>query len=291
MKLAEFLINAEGDDSRRLPDGRYASTWDSLGKVWNIGVGLTKGVTKDTVWTQAQLDAAEQSEFADVEACVARSVKVPITDNERVALESLAYNIGDSGFEHSSVLRELNAGHYDAACQAFALWNRAGGKVCPGLINRRKAEMQLFRHPDDVPVPADLRAVKIPLTATTNQQSGATPMTTVTPPIATAGVNVSTSSIVSHLLGGFMSVAVTVGGPLLSILSGTTWGHWVAGGLFGIAGAGALAANVYQMVTNNTAASNNTMAVIQQVSESAAQLLAQMQPGQPNTGIAQGGNG
>ena len=74
MKLADFLIQEEGDDSRHLPDGRYASTWDRLGKVWNVGPGITVGVTKDTVWTQAQLDAAEAKEFADVEACVAKFV-------------------------------------------------------------------------------------------------------------------------------------------------------------------------------------------------------------------------
>ena len=54
MKLADFLIQEEGNDSRRLPDGRYASTWDPLGRVYNIGPGITVGVTKDPVWTQAQ---------------------------------------------------------------------------------------------------------------------------------------------------------------------------------------------------------------------------------------------
>jgi lysozyme len=288
MKLADFLIQEEGNDSRRLPDGRYASTWDSLGHVWNIGPGITVGITKNTVFTQDQLNAAEAKEFADVEACVARTVKVPVTENQRIALESLAYNIGDAGFEHSSVLRELNAGHYATACQDFLMWDHAGGAVCPGLIKRRKDEMRLFNHPDDVPVPADLRAVKTPLTATMKPGPAAMTTTALATPIAapvalvtpTAGVNVSTSSVVSHLLGSFMSAAVGVGVPLLTVLQGTTWGHYVAGGLFGVAGFGALASNVYQMVTNNTAASNNTMAAINQVSAGAASILAQMQAAQ-----------
>ena len=174
MKLADFLTQEEGSDSRKLPDGRFAATWDWLGRCWNVGPGITVGVTRDTVWTQEQLDEAEAKEFADVEACVARCVKVPITNNQRVALESLAYNIGDGGFEHSTVLRDVNAGKMAEAAQAFLLWNKCHGEVVSGLIKRRKDEIRLFQHSDDEQVPADLRAVKTAITATMDQLPQAT---------------------------------------------------------------------------------------------------------------------
>ena len=157
MKLEDFLFKAEGDDSRHLPDGRIAATWDALGKVWNIGPGLTRGVTKDTVWTQEQLKAAEGREFAATRAAVANLVKVPLTENQRTALESLVYNIGVAGFARSSVLRLVNAHNFAAVPAALRLWNRAGGSICPGLINRREAEIRLWTHPDDAPVPSDLK--------------------------------------------------------------------------------------------------------------------------------------
>ena len=230
MKLADFLIQEEGSDSRKLSDGRFASTWDPLGHVFNIGPGITHGVTKDTVWTQDQLDAAEAKEFADVEACVARSVLVPISQNARVACESLAYNIGDAGFEHSSVLREINAGHMAAATRDFRLWNKAGGKVCQGLVNRREAEIKLFLHPDDVPVPADLRAVKTPLTATMETA----PMNpTVTVPAAASNVVVnpwySTILNIVSIAGGIVaSNHIDVGGLIATLSGGSFWGGLLA---------------------------------------------------------------
>lgn len=157
MKLEEFLIDEEGNDSRKLPDGRFASTWDRLGRVWNIGPGLTKGITRNTIWTQEQLAAAEAKEFADTRANVQKLVKVKLTENQMTALESLNYNIGDGGFAHSTVLRDVNAGKLAAACQAFLMWDHAGGGVCKGLIKRRNDEIRLFNHPDDAPAPADLK--------------------------------------------------------------------------------------------------------------------------------------
>lgn len=109
--------------------------------------------------------------------------------------------------------------------------------------------------------------------------------------VATAGVNISTSTLVSHLLGSASSLLVTIGAPVLAIAQGTTWGHWALGGLFGIAGLGSLVSQVFSMISGNTAASNNTLAVINQISSGAAQMLAAVQAaqsmGQPNPGIAQ----
>ena len=217
MKLADFLIAEEGNDSKPLPDGRFASTYDKLGRCWNIAAGITKGVGPNTIWTQAQIDAAEASEFADVEACVARCVKVPIANNQRVACESLAYNVGDSGFEHSTVLRDINAGKMAEAAQAFLMWDKCHGEVVPGLIKRRNDEIRLFNTVDEVPVPADLRAVKTAITATANPE--ATIMTTAGPAAATPAV-VSPASAFGVLISPFANILTnvfnSVGSALLS---------------------------------------------------------------------------
>ena len=153
-------MREEGDDSRHLANGLLASTWDRLGHVWNIGPGLTHGVTQATVWTSAQLQAAEAAEYAATRAAVTSLVRVSLGENRMTALESLCYNIGISGFAHSTVLRDVNAGAFDAVPAAFRLWNKAGGSVCRGLINRRNDEVRLWLHPDDVPPPAGLTANK-----------------------------------------------------------------------------------------------------------------------------------
>lgn len=160
MKLEDFLLKEEGDDSRHLPNGMLASTWDTLGHVWNIGPGLTHGVTKNTVWTPEQLAAAETAEFAATRTAVANLVKVPLGENQTTAVESLVYNIGVNGFAHSSVLRYINANNLAAVPDAFRLWNKADGKVCRGLINRREDEIRLWFHPDDAPIRPDLGTLK-----------------------------------------------------------------------------------------------------------------------------------
>ena len=56
------------------------------------------------------------------------------------AFVSLAYNIGTSAFCRSTVARRFNSGDYQGACAAIEMWNRAGGRVLPGLVQRRADE-------------------------------------------------------------------------------------------------------------------------------------------------------
>ncbi len=56
---------------------------------------------------------------------------------------SLSYNIGTAAFCRSSSARFFNAGKWSLGCDALLLWNKAGGKVVRGLVNRREAERKL----------------------------------------------------------------------------------------------------------------------------------------------------
>jgi len=64
-------------------------------------------------------------------------------DNQWAAATSLAYNIGLDAYGRSTVARRFSAGQWRAACDAMLMWNRAGGRVVQGLINRRAAERAL----------------------------------------------------------------------------------------------------------------------------------------------------
>ena len=123
--------------------------WDE--KQWSVGYGsgynwdenrpVQKGdvVTKDTAKRWLLLEA--QKEYSKVRSLV----KVPISDNQLIALSSFAYNVGDGGFTTSTLLKLLNNGADDATVAAeFDRWVYSGGKVSKGLQNRRKAEKQLF---------------------------------------------------------------------------------------------------------------------------------------------------
>lgn len=54
------------------------------------------------------------------------------------------YNIGPGNFAKSTVCKAFNAGNLVLAANAFARWNKAGGRVLPGLKSRREAEQALF---------------------------------------------------------------------------------------------------------------------------------------------------
>jgi lysozyme len=82
-------------------------------------------------------------------------ITTKVNQNERGACVSLAYNIGPNAFAKSTVLRELNAGNKDRTAAAFKMWNKAGGEVVQGLVNRRNAEVTLFL----TPVTADMHTV------------------------------------------------------------------------------------------------------------------------------------
>lgn len=55
---------------------------------------------------------------------------------------SVAYNIGVNGYCGSTMAREFKAGDWYLACNAFALWNKAGRVIITGLKNRRNDEMR-----------------------------------------------------------------------------------------------------------------------------------------------------
>jgi lysozyme len=70
-------------------------------------------------------------------------IKQPMGDNEIAAFTSLTFNIGPRAFCGSTVARRFNAGDKAGACAAIEMWNKAGGRVWPGLVKRRAAERAL----------------------------------------------------------------------------------------------------------------------------------------------------
>ena len=80
----------------------------------------------------------------EAEDCIDAHVEPELTQNERDALISLIYNIGCGNFKGSTLLMLLNAGNMTGAANQFGRWDRAAGRVMPGLQARREAETQLF---------------------------------------------------------------------------------------------------------------------------------------------------
>lgn len=117
--------------------------------IWTIGYGHTAMAGPPAPVKGMRISRAEGEEIlkrdlATYEAAVNRAVKVRLSQPQFDALVSLCYNIGPGNFQKSSVLRAVNRQDWNDAARRFHLWNKAGGRVLPGLVRRRAAEAALF---------------------------------------------------------------------------------------------------------------------------------------------------
>ncbi len=160
----------------RLPDGSCTAYQTYLGKdrlgrkrydIPTIGYGCTAGVKMGMVWTAEEADAGLRREIAKFEDAVARLVTVSINTNERDALISFSYNLGEGSLAKSTLLKRLNKGDRAGAAKEFARWDKAQGIVMPGLVSRRAREAALFLKPVEEPsepfMPQTVEASRAPL--------------------------------------------------------------------------------------------------------------------------------
>jgi len=72
-----------------------------------------------------------------------------LNDNQWAALTSWVFNVGCGNAETSTLVKRLNEGEDPdtVACEELPKWRLAGGEVLQGLVNRRKAEIKLFKTP------------------------------------------------------------------------------------------------------------------------------------------------
>lgn len=77
---------------------------------------------------------------AQIQKCLKPEVYAGLPANRHAALVSFTYNVGGGAFCKSSVVKALNAGHVQEACNDLMKYNRGGGRVIKGLTTRREAE-------------------------------------------------------------------------------------------------------------------------------------------------------
>ena len=118
-------------------------------KVWTIGYGSTfypngRRVKSGDVIDHTQGEELLKATVKTFEEGVDRAVKVPLTNNQFLALVSFAFNVGLGAFRGSTLLRVLNRGNYQEAANQLLRWDRANGRRLAGLTRRRKAERSPF---------------------------------------------------------------------------------------------------------------------------------------------------
>ena len=137
-------ISKAGLDLIKQFEGLYLKAYSCPAGVPTIGYGHTAGVAMGQSITQQQADDYLRRDVRQFERAVSRLVRVPLTQGQFDALVSFAFNLGEGALAQSTLLRLLNAGDYAGAAAQLDRWNKAGGRVLPGLVRRRAAERALF---------------------------------------------------------------------------------------------------------------------------------------------------
>ncbi len=134
--------------AKKQKDGTFAAYPDpgSGGDPWTIGWGATgPGIRAGVVWTQQQCDDRLTADLTRFSAGVAKAIGTAATSQHQFdAMVSFAFNVGLANLQSITLLKLHKAGNFAGAKLEFAKWNKAAGKVLPGLTKRRAAEAALY---------------------------------------------------------------------------------------------------------------------------------------------------
>jgi len=133
-------------------EGLRLDAYQDVAGIWTIGYGHTGDVCSGMIITLEQAQQFLQADLSIAEDAVGQATSdAPTNANQYSAMVSLCYNIGSENFRSSTALREHLLGDYQAAADAFLLWNKAtiNGvlETVRGLTARRTAERQLYLQP------------------------------------------------------------------------------------------------------------------------------------------------
>ena len=97
------------------------------------------------VWSKEEINQLFSDDVASFERGVLRLVPGCVgRQGSFDALVSFAFNAGLGNLQRSTIRMRANRGDWEGAAEAFMMWTKGGGRVLPGLVKRRKAEIELF---------------------------------------------------------------------------------------------------------------------------------------------------
>lgn len=148
-------INEAGLELIKRFEGFYPEAYRCPAGKWTIGYGTTalppdgRRVQRGDVIDHDQAiellrhDVEYMAEYING-FLVSNSIEM--NDNEFSALVSLCYNLGGGilAQSHRSLHKAVMSQNREAITKAMLLYVKGGGKVLPGLVKRRQAEIELF---------------------------------------------------------------------------------------------------------------------------------------------------
>ena len=124
-------------------EGKENKAYKDIVGIPSICFGETLGVKMGDYKTDEQCEQSLAKELSSYNKAMKKHVKVSLQPYEEVAYTSFVWNLGETNFKSSTMLKKLNAGDHLGACNEFPKWNKAGGVEVKGLTNRRLAEREV----------------------------------------------------------------------------------------------------------------------------------------------------
>lgn len=123
-------------------EGKSNDPYKDIVGVWTVCYGETRVAMRR--YTDAECADMLSEGLADFAGPVLkRNPELRDRPNQLIAATSLSYNIGIRNYVNSTAAKRFAAGDLRGGCDAILKWNRAGGRVVKGLVNRRKAEHRI----------------------------------------------------------------------------------------------------------------------------------------------------
>lgn len=174
--LTKRLVALGASSVIAITGGTLVSTWEGkenhaykdIVGVATICFGTTKGVKMGDYRTDEQCEESLVSELTAYNRAMKKHVRVELEPYEEIAYTSFVWNVGETNFKNSSLLKKLNAGDREGACRGLMDWNKVTvpdsktaqayknrGESCTvkkdgkysctvkGLTNRRSHEMNV----------------------------------------------------------------------------------------------------------------------------------------------------
>ncbi|MDH2911199.1 lysozyme [Kosakonia sp. HypNH10] len=134
-------------------EGRKYEAYKDVAGVWTVCDGHTgSDIIRGKTYTDRECDLLLWKDMQPAKRIVDSLVKVPLGEYQRAALYSFVFNVGSDAFSKSTLLKKLNRGDQEGACEEMRRWVYAGGMKWKGLQNRREIErsMCLAESKDDL---------------------------------------------------------------------------------------------------------------------------------------------
>jgi len=139
-----YSVSKVGIDLIKKHEGFRAAAYRCPAGVWTIGYGHTKDVEPGDLVDSFTADKFLEEDLEPIEAMLTKELpglSQPCVD----ALASFVFNVGPGAFLGSTLLQHLKQlKPLDKIKEEWLKWDKADGKVLPGLTKRREEEVNLF---------------------------------------------------------------------------------------------------------------------------------------------------